>query len=235
MKPLCIADTSSLIYLSEVELAGRSLHRWLWDEFKVRYSQAVWEEIQRHAAKMGRDARTIKRDGERYVWNLPRITTCEQAIFAPPFYRVIEVGRCRKCRRPFRERRRFEPTLGVPEDEGERHNCCVALEAVLQGRYKQIIFLIDDHRAVRDYIAPILEVFPLGQVWSSLDFVLYLFLRHRKRIPEATAKAALRDVNAGRLTTHTPEAMERYRRQLREYYRRVERIDRVLAQMSGGH
>lgn len=41
MKPLCIVDTNSLIYLSEITIRNRSLHRWLWDEFRVAYSRTV--------------------------------------------------------------------------------------------------------------------------------------------------------------------------------------------------
>ena len=53
MKPVCIVDTCSLINLSDVQLARRSLHSWLWDEFEVRYSKAVLKEIEDNKGKMG--------------------------------------------------------------------------------------------------------------------------------------------------------------------------------------
>lgn len=234
MRPLCIADTNSLIWLSEVELADKSLPRWLWDEFNVKYSLAVWEEIRRHAEKMGRDARAVRRNGERYVWDLPTVTTCEWALFAPPFYRTIKTGRCRECQRAFLKRQLFTPCLDTHEDRGERHNCCVALDAVLEGSHKQVIFLTDDLRAVRDYVAPVFEIFPLGQIWSSLDFVLYLFMRHRKHIPRATVEAALWDVSTAGLADHSREAGERQRHRLISYFQKAKRIDQVLAQIQGG-
>lgn len=238
MKPLCIVDTCSLIYLSEIELARRSLHRWLWDEFNVGYSQAVWEEIRWHAAKMGQDARIIKRDGEEYVVRLPTITSCENALFGPPFYRSIQMGQCRQCRQPVFERRVFHPNLASEQNRGERHNCCVALDTVMTGKHRQVIFLTDDYRAVRNYVAPVFETFPLGHVWSSHDFVLYLFVRHRRRIPRDEAKVVLRDVNAkaagSGFSGHSSSAQQKWIQRLGDYYRKVERVDQVLSQVIGG-
>lgn len=117
---------------------------------------------------------------------------------------------------------------------GERHNCCVALNAVLEGTHQQVIFLTDDHRAVRDYVTPVFQMFPLGQIWLSLDFVVYLFMRHRIRIPQAAVNAALKDVSAITSADHSRDARGQQVRRLSEYYERVERIDRVLAQTQGG-
>ena len=41
-KTLCIADTCSLIYLSDIELMRKPLFLWLFDEFDVVYSDFVW-------------------------------------------------------------------------------------------------------------------------------------------------------------------------------------------------
>jgi len=239
VKPLCIVDTCSLIYLSEIELAGRHLHRWLWEEFNVGYSQAVWDEIKRHTAKMGQDARSIKRNGKKYVEELPTASSCENALFGPPFYRSIQTGQCRQCRRPFFGRVEFQPNLASEKDRGERHNCCIALDAVMAGGQRQVIFLTDDVRAIRDYVRPVFETFPLGHIWSSHDFVLYLFVRHRKRIPQDKAKAALRDVNAraagSGFSGQPTDAQQKWMRRLREYQGQVERIDQVLSRITGGH
>ena len=238
MRPLCIVDTCSLIYMSEIELAGKSLHQWLWAEFNVKYSKAVWEEINQNAAKMGRDAKAIKKDGEKYVGRLSTITSCENALFGPPFYRSVRTGLCDKCRRPIFEPRSFSPNLASEQDRGERHNCCIALSAVMAGKHRQVIFLTDDVRAVRDYVAPVFETFPLGHIWSSHDFVLYLFLRHRRRISPKEAKAALRDVNAkaagSGFSGQSADAPQRWIRKLNVYHRKVDRIDQVISQFKGG-
>lgn len=238
MKPLCIVDTCSLIYLSEIELAGRSLHRWLWDEFNVTYSQSVWDEIERNARKMGRDARAIKRNGERFVSGLSKITAYENALFGPPFVRNEQVGICRTCKRPEFQRRQIQVNLAADEDKGERHNCCVSLDIVVRGEHRQVIFLTDDRTAIRKYVSPVFEVFPLGHIWLSHDFVLYLFTRHRKRITLNEAELVLRDVNAKAASSgfsgHSHQAQQEWMQRLREYMRKAARINEVLSRISGG-
>lgn len=236
MKPLCIVDTCSFIYMSEIELAGRSLHRWLWDEFDVRYSQAVWEEIKQNARKMGRDAKYIKRHSEKQLWPLPEITTYENALFAE-YSRRIETGYCRQCKRPFYGDIPFTPDLTSPKDRGERHNCCVALNAVMAGNQRQVIFLTDDLKAIRDYVDPVFSTFPLGYHWSSYDFVLYLFVRHRKRILQGMVQDALHDI-ATRAIRRPPSKgdseYEVWLSRLKAYRRKIKRIDQSLGQIKGG-
>lgn len=238
MKPLCIVDTNSLIYLSEITIRNRSLHRWLWDEFRVAYSRTVWDEIGRNLAKMGQDAKVIKRDGDQHIWPLSTVVTYERTLFGQLMEREVEVGRCRKCGQPILRRQSFEPNLDVEKDRGERHNCCVALNAVMEGRYRQVIFLTDDYRAVRDYADPIFGTFPLGSIWTSYDFVLYLFVRHRQRFPRAEVENVLRDVTAHAASSgfadHAQKAQQRWAQRLGAYYRKVERIEQVLSQTQGG-
>lgn len=238
MKPLCIVDTSSLIYLSEITVAHRSLHRWLWDEFKVTYSTAVWDEISRHFDKMGKDARAIKQNGRDYVWRLPTVTSYERALFSQPFERRVETGYCKRCRRPFLTKQPFTPDVLRQEDRGERHNCCVALDAVMSGQHRQVIFLTDDYRAIRDYAGPVFEIFPLGSIWSAHEFVLYLFVRHRKRFSRAEVESVLRDVTAHAAASgsasHTQQAQQEWIQRLRMYFRKVGKIEQVLSQTQGG-
>src|SRR2546425_12303256 len=44
-KTLCIIDTCSLVYMAHVELARKPLQKWLWEEFDVKYSEAVSDEF----------------------------------------------------------------------------------------------------------------------------------------------------------------------------------------------
>jgi hypothetical protein len=84
---------------------------------------------------------------------------------------------------------------------------------------------------VRDYVAQVFSTFPLGQIWASLDFVVYLFVRHRNRIPLDEVIATLRDV-----TAQIPGDREatKLARRLTNYREKVYRIERVLAQVQGG-
>ncbi len=98
-KPLCIVDTCSLIYLSDMELARRPLLRWLFDEFETVYSQFVWEnEVQPHLGKMGKGGQILRRRnaGAQKVWRMTDPVQYERALFNP-FSRVEQVGQCSKC------------------------------------------------------------------------------------------------------------------------------------------
>jgi len=117
----------------------------------------------------------------------------------------------------------------------------VALDAILSQDYQQIIFLTDDDRAVRNYVAPIFDVFPLGSIWSSHDLVLYLFMRHRKHVPQEAAKIAIQDVIAkatqalrGQPEETTHKAKSKWIDRRATYHRKVERVDRVLCRFRGG-
>lgn len=82
------------------------------------------------------------------------------------------------------------------KNKGERKNCQVSLQLVIQRLACQVIFLTDELRIVRTgFIKHAFDAYPIGQVWSSLDFVLYLYLKH-KRFDYETAEAIIQDVNS---------------------------------------
>src|SRR6266496_2295598 len=143
-KALCIIDTSSLINSCEVELGKKSLDKWLWDEFEIKYSRTVLEEFQR-----GRSRGKSRRRWEDHIWPLPFVSTYERVIFQS-LNREIEYP-CGRCSRIVCRNESFRIDFDDERDRGERHNCCVALDAVRVGRYPQVIFLTDDFHAVRDY------------------------------------------------------------------------------------
>lgn len=233
-KPLCIVDTCSLIYLSGMELARRSLHRWLFDEFEVVYSQFVWEaEIQPQLNKIDQNDRgLIQRKGSQRIWQMAAWQQYEQALF-DPFSRLDQVGRCSKCGQAKLEERSVQVDLASDEDRGERHNCGVALDAVRCGEHRQVIYLTDDHKAIRKYVQPIFETFPLGCVWSSYDLMLYLFVRHQKRMTADEVKAAFRDLTAkaARVEGMKPETHAIWQQRLGAYTRKVERVAQVMTKL----
>lgn len=235
MSFLCIADASSLIYMKELQLSRRSLHRWLWDEFDVKFSQVIWGEMENNLHHLDDDRRWFRRNGARSVYQMRAIDTWERALFSPPLYRKVQGAKCRRCGQVAWAKQEFTPNLDEPEDRGERHNCCVALAALASDRYKQVIFLTDDLRGVRDYADDVFNTFPLGQIWSSMDFVTYLFLRHRGRILLEEVRGVLRDINAIGTANVTPEERARRTLRLTNYYSKIDKIHSVLSQLHGGH
>lgn len=162
-RSLCIVDTSSLINSREVELGKMSLDKWLWKEFEVKYSRTVLEEFRK-----GRTKGDSKRKWEDHIWPLPTISTYERILFTS-LKREIEEP-CRRCGKLVSRNESFTIDFDDDRDKGERHNCCVALDVVKAGKYPQVIFLIDDFHAVRDYI----RFFLMRSLWEILGLCLIL-------------------------------------------------------------
>lgn len=228
-KSLCIVDTSSLINSSEVLLGGRTLDKWLWDEFEIKYSKTVLEEFQQ-----GRSRGNSRRKLEEHVWQLSSISTYEWILFQS-LQREVEYP-CRRCLRVLSRKEFFAVDFDEERDRGERHNCCVALNAIKVGRYQQIIFLTEDFHAVRDYAKYFFDTFPLGNIWSLLDFIIYLFMRHYNRIMLDDVENALRSANAqGGISLNSSEGLsEKKAQRLSAYFNKVHRIAEAFSQFSGG-
>lgn len=227
-KALCVVDTSALIHISGIKVADRSLIRWLQSEFEVKYSPAVWGEIQHHLKHFEEpDRKLLNRTKERFIYR-DSLDTCERILFGSPFYRQIQVGTCRQCRQPIYRDEQFDPLQSPEADRGERHNCCIALYLVKTGQSSQVIFLTDDFKSLPKYIKPVFETFPLGTIWSSFDLVLYLFIKHRNRIPFQEAEDTLRN-----LSSRLKEPAEESARRLRIYCQKLKRINEVLTNIGG--
>ena len=116
------------------------------------------------------------------------------------------------------------------KNRGELHNCCVALEGVLSNKHRQVIFLTDELHSTnpckKGFIYCIFDTYPIGKIWSSLDFILYLFLRHRKDFPLHEARDVLRDVN---LRMCGKEDIVQSR--LLDFENKLKQIDRTLSQL----
>jgi hypothetical protein len=74
---LCIIDTCSLVYLKDVTIADRPLHKWLWGEFDVQFSAVVLDELSSFKQKLG-----FRYNWNDHVWRFSTISNYETAIFS---------------------------------------------------------------------------------------------------------------------------------------------------------
>ena len=221
-KNLCIIDTCSLVYLKDITIAERPLHKWLWSEFDVQFSTVVLNELSSFKQKLG-----FRYNWNDHVWASSKIPNYERAIFSS-HQRIIEEGKCKHCRQIIWKDDIFKPKLADTNDRGERHNCCVALDAILNGKYAQVIFLSDDLRALRDYAQHFFDIFPLGSIWTLFDFITYLFTKYYGTITLNDVQNAL-----GRVTSQTEVLLDSEKKvqRLEVYNRKLERIAQVLTQI----
>ena len=126
----------------------------------------------------------------------------------------------------------FNLKLNGRKNQGECHNCCVALDAILSGTHRQVIFLTNELKTTdskRDgSLFRVFDNFQIGEIWSSLDFVLYLFTRHQNRFHFQTAQDALKDIN-GRIGGKTRHEVPIER--LRRYNSKLRKINETLSQL----
>ncbi len=169
---ICVPDTSSLIHLRDIEIAGKDARLWLWDEFEVRIEGIITQEAARHADLMKGQ---LKGKLQRAVTSLQfQQKKMEQGFMEP-----------------------LGLSFGPSDDLGERHNCSIALQSVIRNEARQVIFLIDELRIMHPkngFVKCLFDCYPIGSVWNSLDFLLYLYLRHKRFIYEV-AEHAVRTVN----------------------------------------
>lgn len=207
---LCIPDTNSLIHMRNIDVANKKLWLWLWEEFDVKLSEAICNELHDHPDL---NDKGMENKCKNSVWN----------------FRGPE-SRLKKLKEALVEH--FNIQLNGRENQGECHNCCIALEAILSGAYRQVIFLTNELKTTdpkRDgSLFRVFDNFRIGEIWSSLDFVLYLFTRHRNRFHFKIAKDALNDIN-GRIGGKTKNDVPVER--LRLYNNKLKKIDETLSQL----
>jgi hypothetical protein len=223
-KVLCIIDTCSLVYLKDVKMAGRPLHKWLWSEFDVQFSAVVLDELSSFKQKLG-----FRYNWNDHVWASSKIPNYERAIFSS-YQRKIEEGKCKHCRQIIWKDNTAKTDLADTDDRGERHNCCVALDAILNGKYTQVIFLSDDLRALRNHVHYFFETFPLGNIWTLFDFITYLLTKYYGTITLNDVQDALRSIHSQDVP-HLVDSKKK-RQRLEAYDRKLERVAQILSQIN---
>ena len=207
VKPLlCVVDTNSLIHMRDVRVARKDLGLWLWQEFTVKVSEKIIEEVQ--MPRKYRPSHHVQRKCAESKWAFQNQIDKLENVFLQPFY----------------------PNVEGDKDKGELHNCCVALEAILSDKHRQIIFLTDELHSTnsckKGFIYSIFDTYPIGEIWSSLHFILYLFLRHRRKFPLHEARDVLRDVNL-RMCGKEDVVQDRFL----AFDNKLKQIERTLSQL----
>ena len=189
-----------------IRVARKDLGLWLWREFTVKVSDKIIEDIQR--PRKYRPGLDVQRKCTGSNWRFQNQIDRLENAFIQPFY----------------------PNVEEDKNKGELHNCCVALEAILSGKHRQVIFLTDEIHSTnpskKGFIYNIFDTYPIGEIWSSLHFILYLFLRHRREFPLYEARNVLRDVNL-RMCGKEEVVQDR----LLTFDKKLKQIERTLSQL----
>jgi hypothetical protein len=178
MKLTCIIDACSYIYLEEsdfsVMIGGNnySLLKLLDEVVTIKYSPEVSREITRHLSSTS--ANVLSRNNKIHSFSKLTETEYEQKLVAK--------------------------VLPSPSpNKGEIDNFAVAIDLFMMGK-TALVFLTDDENALRGCLNELIPAFPICQVWSSLDAVLFLYLNLYKsnkfKLTYKMAKNAIQDLLA---------------------------------------
>jgi hypothetical protein len=177
MKPICVVDACSYIYLSQVEInnkGGRnSLFQILANQVTIKYSQEVNRELVRNALD---NNTALQRSTYIYNFKKYKLDDYDNYLFD---------GRLEDLK----------------DDKGEHENICVAID-IFFDKFSRLYFLSDDKKAVGDYFQPkkeghlkeLLDTFPYFNLWTSYDAIIFLYTK--KIISYECSQDALRDLVA---------------------------------------
>lgn len=174
-KVFCIVDTSALRHWKKLELSRKSLDRWLKKEFNVRVSESVKNEVN--------DQQDHWIDGAKRIMKL--VQDSQHYLSDPEVFEKALLSHFLN-----------NDNLNIKEGAGERRNFCVTIDLVRCYKCRHAIFLTDDYKAVNNFLESAFFTFRVSCIWSSYDFILYLFFRHNNIISLKDAQNAIRSLTA---------------------------------------
>ncbi|MEX2410220.1 MAG: hypothetical protein WD607_02410 [Candidatus Paceibacterota bacterium] len=197
----CFIDASSYINLSLEEYSSGTLLDLLHDLVNIKYSPEVYGEIDRHKNQ-----------------NMPSLQV-----------RINKVYRSKKF-----DYDSFHDTFflnSAPQnDKGEKENLIYLVDKYIDNKVKGLVYLSDDEKAINNILSNAINSFPIFQVWSSFDVVLYLYIDH-KQITKDIAESAIRDLNANMATDDERMDHEKTQKRVeifRKYINRLNFIHNIL-------
>lgn len=206
---ICLPDTNSLIHLRDIIVDNKRACLRLWDEFEVKISDEIPRELQRNENK-NPDHKVPEINGKlanSVIALKADLNTTENCFLTPIGFGFDE---------------------GHARDLGERKNTQLAIQLLAQNQTRQAIFLTDERKSIElttGFVRGVFNNYPLGIIWNSMDFLLYLFFRHR-RYQYLKAQDDIREVNR-RIGGKTEVAVKR----LTNYSKRLSTIDGARQQV----
>lgn len=183
-----LIDTNSLFHLSELDFKevpkGKQRRKpasWLWDFCNVYICKTIKEEYERNLNKINKNSdRTNAKETFRKMKERGQKTS---AKYTALLEEQIIGG--------------YMPNENLlsPNDQGERHLVCEAIEMVYLNKFPNCIIVSDDYSAFTKFMGKAQMDYPFGNVWNVLDFVVYLYFV-RREISYSQAQIAVRDLVA---------------------------------------
>jgi hypothetical protein len=155
-----LIDANALSHLSQIELSSRQnqkikANNWLWRHFNILTSKSVMDEFLNGPRKGNINLVRRKLRNDPYLIPESRnLKLLENNWLSHTYLPSQPLGK---------------------KDEGERHLICLAIEEVKKKTYPQMVIVSDDLTARKNFMSAVNITVPFGDIWSSLDLIVYLY------------------------------------------------------------
>lgn len=201
----CVVDTSVLRHWKGIQLNDLPLDGWLNREFNVHTSEMILVEITNQERRWGSGAKHAKKEARQWTWKLRYPEQLELALLS----QFVD-----------------KSDINTDKNAGERRNFCATVDLVRKDECRHVIFLTDDEKSVKYFLGNAFDTFRVACIWNSLDFVLYLYVRHKRSMSLPRVKNVVRDL----ISNFTKDAANGSKLQwkLTDYYMRLEKLASAL-------
>lgn len=202
VKAFCVLDADVGSHLRQIELGGKSAYKWMRNEFHLACVERVSEEVAAGVHHYS-ELKEASRLYQSIVKSVPHLERVEKRVLAE---------------------------LDNEKNMGERYSLILCCALVLNSEAGHVILISDDQSAKKLFLSQFFENHPIGCLWTSWDFLFYLYLRHGpERLKREQMQVALRDLNlnigVGRSDSVGQDMLIT---RLTEKTRRLDALDRVL-------
>jgi hypothetical protein len=205
MKVNCIIDTCSCIYLSYAEFKQKTLLGYLHDTVNLNVSHEVHLEINDHKGL-----------------GLPVFIANRKLIVRPLKRNINEYER--------RMLGKVIPSRAKKGNKGEVDNFLVTVDQLHHVKKNGIVFISDDDTSHTGMLSDWISSFPLINVWTSFDVVLFLYAE--KVIPSKDiALEMIKDLNyklAPPKSERSAKTTEKLIKRLADFNKKVETASKLI-------
>lgn len=211
-KAVCVVDTCSIINLDEITLGRKDVLRYIRCDFDVQFSSIIADEFARHNDKV--------HSTEASYWSSFLNSRSRDAVKLHDDAAALSVFHT------------TAPVFGGSNNAGEYGNARLAMELLMSRSVGQVIFVSDDEKARRAFLASLCQSFPGVTLWTSLDVIFYVasILMGSGCIVVEDVEAALRDLvaAAGKWPNLPQDVQSELAKRRADAKKRLQRLESVV-------
>lgn len=208
-------DTSSISHLSDLQFKDKNYFEIINEYFCLKTSQCIKEEFNTNLENRPESSQLSAKILDRWETTIKIDEEFTDKIIKE-FFVPEYLGQVPKS------------------NKGEIELTLTALNEIVSRNKDRIVFLIDDRSARNNFVAKVNQTFSIGEIWNSIDIVIFMYLLSIEDLTFSIVKEAIRDITSFRsFSTKDFRSNKNYNDQLarqsmlRHYYQELKRIKKL--------